>query len=83
MLHFYRIYSVNWSPFFVCVVDGKTHPSTPAMYKFRPTFGTMPKVHYHTAGEKVRHPLFGTYVRNIFIVIVLLRLVALPYSQGQ
>lgn len=24
------------------------------MYKFRPSFGTMPKVHYHTAGEKVR-----------------------------
>lgn len=30
------------------------------MYKFRPSFGTMPKVHYHTAGEKVRHKLFGT-----------------------
>lgn len=42
-----------------CVVEsslsGKTHPSTPAMYKFRPSFGTMPKVHYHTAGEQVRH----------------------------
>lgn len=46
------------SSFFVCVVEsslsGKTHPSTPAMYKFRPSFGTMPKVHYHAAGEKVR-----------------------------
>ena len=42
----------------MCVVEsslsGKTHPSTPAMYKFRPSFGTMPKVHYHAAGEKVR-----------------------------
>lgn len=42
---------------FVCVAEsslsGKTHPSTPAMYKLRPSFGTMPKVHYHTAGEKV------------------------------
>uniref|UniRef100_A0AAY4C0W1 Palmitoyltransferase n=1 Tax=Denticeps clupeoides TaxID=299321 RepID=A0AAY4C0W1_9TELE len=28
------------------------HPSTPAMYKYRPTFGTIPKVHYHAAGEK-------------------------------
>ncbi|XP_075904378.1 palmitoyltransferase ZDHHC8B [Nelusetta ayraudi] len=34
-------------------LSGKTHPSTPAMYKFRPSFGTMPKVHYHTAGEKI------------------------------
>ncbi|XP_047237223.1 palmitoyltransferase ZDHHC8B isoform X2 [Girardinichthys multiradiatus] len=34
-------------------VSGKTHPSTPAMYRFRPSFGTMPKVHYHTAGEKI------------------------------
>lgn len=43
----------------MCVVEsslsGKTHPSTPAMYKYKPSFGTMPKVHYHTAGEKVRH----------------------------
>lgn len=50
-----------WYSFFVCIVEsslsGKTHPSTPAMYKFRPSFGTMPKVHYHTAGEKVRHDL--------------------------
>ncbi|XP_017306905.3 palmitoyltransferase ZDHHC8B [Ictalurus punctatus] len=30
-----------------------TTPSTPAMYKFRPSFGTMPKVHYHATGEKV------------------------------
>lgn len=35
-------------------VSRKAHPSTPAMYKFRPAFGTMPKVHYHTAEEKVR-----------------------------
>ncbi|XP_042344574.1 palmitoyltransferase ZDHHC8B [Plectropomus leopardus] len=34
-------------------LSGKTHPSTPAMYKYRPSFGTMPKVHYHTAGEKI------------------------------
>uniref|UniRef100_A0A3B4F8T3 Palmitoyltransferase n=1 Tax=Pundamilia nyererei TaxID=303518 RepID=A0A3B4F8T3_9CICH len=34
-------------------LSGKTHPSTPAMYKFRPTFGTMPKVHYHTTEEKI------------------------------
>ncbi|XP_061585737.1 palmitoyltransferase ZDHHC8B [Cololabis saira] len=37
-------------------LSGKTHPSTPAMYKFRPSFGTMPKVHYHTAGEKIVLP---------------------------
>ncbi|KAG7241365.1 hypothetical protein INR49_025565, partial [Caranx melampygus] len=37
-------------------LSGKTHPSTPAMYKFRPSFGTMPKVHYHTAGEKIIMP---------------------------
>uniref|UniRef100_A0A3Q3JW23 Palmitoyltransferase n=1 Tax=Monopterus albus TaxID=43700 RepID=A0A3Q3JW23_MONAL len=37
-------------------LSGKTHPSTPAMYKFRPSFGTMPKVHYHTAGEKIVMP---------------------------
>ncbi|XP_053337641.1 palmitoyltransferase ZDHHC8B [Clarias gariepinus] len=30
-----------------------TSPSTPAMYKFRPAFGTMPKVHYHAMGEKI------------------------------
>lgn len=30
-----------------------TSPSTPAMYRFRPTLGTMPKVLYNTAGEKV------------------------------
>lgn len=30
------------------------NPSTPAMYKYRPSFGTMPKVHYHATGEKVR-----------------------------
>ncbi|XP_060763551.1 palmitoyltransferase ZDHHC8B isoform X2 [Neoarius graeffei] len=30
-----------------------TSPSTPAMYKFRPSFGTMPKVHYHATGEKI------------------------------
>uniref|UniRef100_A0A672IR69 Palmitoyltransferase n=1 Tax=Salarias fasciatus TaxID=181472 RepID=A0A672IR69_SALFA len=34
-------------------LSGKNHPSTPAMYKFRPSFGTMPKVHYHTAGDKI------------------------------
>ncbi|KAK0153883.1 putative palmitoyltransferase ZDHHC8 [Merluccius polli] len=34
----------------------KVHPSTPAMYKFRPSFGTMPKVHYHTTGEKIVMP---------------------------
>uniref|UniRef100_A0A3Q2YY29 Palmitoyltransferase n=1 Tax=Hippocampus comes TaxID=109280 RepID=A0A3Q2YY29_HIPCM len=37
-------------------LSGKTHPSTPAMYKFRPSFGTMPKVHYHTAGDKIVMP---------------------------
>ncbi|XP_056148893.1 palmitoyltransferase ZDHHC8B [Lampris incognitus] len=37
-------------------LSGKTHPSTPAMYKFRPSFGTMPKVHYHAAGEKIVMP---------------------------
>ena len=36
-------------------LPGKIHPSTPAMYKFRPSFGTMPKVHYHATGEKVGH----------------------------
>lgn len=56
--------------FFLCVLvdsslSGKTHPSTPAMYKFRPSFGTMPKVHYHTAGEKVRHDLFGAYIYEV------------------
>ncbi|XP_060739796.1 palmitoyltransferase ZDHHC8B [Tachysurus vachellii] len=30
-----------------------TTPSTPAMYKFRPSFGTMPKVHFNAAGEKI------------------------------
>lgn len=34
-------------------LSGKNHPSTPAMYKYRPTFSTMPKVHYHTSGEKI------------------------------
>lgn len=34
-------------------LPGKVHPSTPVMYKFRPSFGTMPKVHYHATGEKV------------------------------
>ncbi|XP_034026982.1 probable palmitoyltransferase ZDHHC8 [Thalassophryne amazonica] len=37
-------------------LSGKTHPPTPAMYKFRPSFGTIPKVHYHTAGEKIVMP---------------------------
>ncbi|KAM4577322.1 palmitoyltransferase ZDHHC8B isoform 2-T2 [Odontesthes bonariensis] len=37
-------------------LSGKTHPSTPAMYKFRPSFGTMPKVHYHNAGERIVMP---------------------------
>lgn len=37
-------------------LSGKTHPSTPAMYKFRPSFGTMPKVHYHTAEERIIMP---------------------------
>uniref|UniRef100_A0A8C6U0E3 Palmitoyltransferase n=1 Tax=Neogobius melanostomus TaxID=47308 RepID=A0A8C6U0E3_9GOBI len=30
-----------------------THPSTPAMYKYRPSFSTMPKVHYHNSREKI------------------------------
>uniref|UniRef100_A0A8C2Q8P5 Palmitoyltransferase n=1 Tax=Cyprinus carpio TaxID=7962 RepID=A0A8C2Q8P5_CYPCA len=30
-----------------------TNPSTPAMYKYRPPFSTMPKVHYHATGEKI------------------------------
>ncbi|KAG1958091.1 palmitoyltransferase ZDHHC8B [Pimephales promelas] len=30
-----------------------TNPSTPAMYKYRPSFGTIPKVHYHATGEKI------------------------------
>uniref|UniRef100_H3DH77 Palmitoyltransferase n=1 Tax=Tetraodon nigroviridis TaxID=99883 RepID=H3DH77_TETNG len=34
-------------------VPRKAHPSTPAMYKFRPSFGTMPKVHYHTAEDEI------------------------------
>lgn len=34
-------------------LSGKTHPSTPAMYKFRPSFSTMPKVHYHNSREKI------------------------------
>uniref|UniRef100_A0A8C8DKF7 Palmitoyltransferase n=1 Tax=Oryzias sinensis TaxID=183150 RepID=A0A8C8DKF7_9TELE len=34
-------------------LSGRTHPSTPAMYRYRPSFGTMPKVHYHTAEEKI------------------------------
>ncbi|MBN3298888.1 ZDHC8 palmitoyltransferase, partial [Amia calva] len=29
------------------------NPSTPAMFKYRPSFSTIPKVHYHTAGEKI------------------------------
>uniref|UniRef100_A0A8C8JZA5 Palmitoyltransferase n=1 Tax=Oncorhynchus tshawytscha TaxID=74940 RepID=A0A8C8JZA5_ONCTS len=37
-------------------LSGKTHPSTPAMYKYRPSFGTIPKVHYHAAGEKIVMP---------------------------
>ncbi|KAG7276144.1 hypothetical protein CRUP_011820 [Coryphaenoides rupestris] len=37
-------------------LPGKVHPSTPAMYKFRPSFGTMPKVHYHATGEKIVMP---------------------------
>ncbi|XP_010874875.1 probable palmitoyltransferase ZDHHC8 [Esox lucius] len=37
-------------------LSGKTHPSTPAMYKYRPSFGTIPKVHYHAAGEKIEMP---------------------------
>ncbi|XP_038129529.1 palmitoyltransferase ZDHHC8B isoform X3 [Cyprinodon tularosa] len=37
-------------------LSGKTHPSTPAMYRFRPSFGTMPKVHYHTAEDKIIMP---------------------------
>lgn len=32
------------------------NPPTPAMYKYRPSFGTMPKVHYHAAGEKIVMP---------------------------
>ncbi|XP_016147401.1 palmitoyltransferase ZDHHC8B [Sinocyclocheilus grahami] len=35
-------------------LSGKpTNPSTPAMYKYRPSFSTMPKVHYHATGEKI------------------------------
>uniref|UniRef100_A0A8C6TVN9 Palmitoyltransferase n=1 Tax=Neogobius melanostomus TaxID=47308 RepID=A0A8C6TVN9_9GOBI len=34
-------------------LSGKTHPSTPAMYKYRPSFSTMPKVHYHNSREKI------------------------------
>ncbi|XP_072520779.1 palmitoyltransferase ZDHHC8B [Salminus brasiliensis] len=30
-----------------------TNPPTPAMYRYRPSFGTIPKVHYHAAGEKI------------------------------
>uniref|UniRef100_A0A8B9KAD1 Palmitoyltransferase n=1 Tax=Astyanax mexicanus TaxID=7994 RepID=A0A8B9KAD1_ASTMX len=30
-----------------------TNPPTPAMYRYRPSFSTIPKVHYHAAGEKV------------------------------
>ncbi|KAF7687154.1 hypothetical protein HF521_014382 [Silurus meridionalis] len=30
-----------------------TTPSTPAMYKFKPSFDTIPKVHYHATGEKI------------------------------
>ncbi|XP_026109400.1 probable palmitoyltransferase ZDHHC8 isoform X3 [Carassius auratus] len=30
-----------------------TNPSTPAMYKYQPSFSTMPKVHYHATGEKI------------------------------
>nr|XP_029493999.1 probable palmitoyltransferase ZDHHC8 isoform X1 [Oncorhynchus nerka] len=37
-------------------LTGKTHPSTPAMYKYRPSFGTIPKVHYNAAGEKIVMP---------------------------
>ncbi|XP_053725607.1 palmitoyltransferase ZDHHC8B [Synchiropus splendidus] len=37
-------------------LSSKVHPSTPAMYKFRPSFGTMPKVHYHAAGDKIILP---------------------------
>ncbi|KAK6306207.1 hypothetical protein J4Q44_G00231320 [Coregonus suidteri] len=37
-------------------LSGKTHPSSPAMYKYRPSFGTIPKVHYHAAGEKIVMP---------------------------
>ncbi|XP_062307257.1 palmitoyltransferase ZDHHC8B [Osmerus eperlanus] len=37
-------------------LSGKTHPSTPAMYKYRPSFGTIPKVHYHAADEKIVMP---------------------------
>ncbi|XP_062873781.1 palmitoyltransferase ZDHHC8B [Trichomycterus rosablanca] len=33
-----------------------TAPSTPAMYQFRPSFGTMPKVQYHATGEKLATP---------------------------
>uniref|UniRef100_A0A8C6TSD6 Palmitoyltransferase n=1 Tax=Neogobius melanostomus TaxID=47308 RepID=A0A8C6TSD6_9GOBI len=36
-------------------LSGKTHPSTPAMYKYRPSFSTMPKVHYHNSREKVKY----------------------------
>ncbi|TUM79443.1 putative palmitoyltransferase ZDHHC8 [Bagarius yarrelli] len=36
-----------------CVSSKTTSPSTPAMYRFRPSFGTMPKVHNTPAGEKM------------------------------
>ncbi|XP_051969951.1 palmitoyltransferase ZDHHC8B [Xyrauchen texanus] len=38
-----------------------TNPSTPAMYKYRPSFGTMPKVHYHATGEKIVMPENGKH----------------------
>lgn len=67
---------------FLCVfaessLSGKTHPSTPAMYKFRPSFGTMPKVHYHTAGEKVRPDGFR-YILHVVSTPLLGSFPALP-----
>ncbi|XP_034155024.2 palmitoyltransferase ZDHHC8B isoform X1 [Pangasianodon hypophthalmus] len=35
------------------VCSKPTAPSTPAMYRFRPSFGTMPTVQYQAAGEKI------------------------------
>ncbi|KAL0979221.1 hypothetical protein UPYG_G00182320 [Umbra pygmaea] len=37
-------------------LSGKTHPSTPAMFKYRSSFGPIPKVHYQAAGEKIEMP---------------------------
>lgn len=49
-------------------LSGRTHPSTPAMYRYRPSFGTMPKVHYHTTGVEVgRHKIPLTFLDEVYI----------------